>query len=905
MTERTDRTALPLAGLRVVELSIAIAAPTCGRMLHHFGAEVIKIESAGNPDVVRLFGSAWLAGGPEDLSRFACDTGPYVNEMMAGKRSLGLDLKSPAGAEAMRRLLATADVFISNYSAPAITALGLDEASLRALRPQLIYAVLPGFGSDPTTPYYDFLAWGPNQAPLVGLDDLTGYADQEPAGVATISPPDYLSGLHATLGVLAALARRDHTGRGEHIEVNQFEATVCLLAPYLLQQQLGGGAPSRDGNRLAWSAPEGVYPGHGDDRWLALSVTSEAAWQATCQVLDLGAELAALDLATRRARHDEIDGHIAAWTATRSPVDAAAELQGAGVAAHPVHDIEGVVTDPQVRDRGWFPVRPSTRFGRDLFMDVPIKLGATPGDTLRAGPIMGEDTDELLAELGYDPAEVDDMVAARAAFRPIEPGRRLHRPYDAFLPTLVPGLDGGDRSSPAGTRSSRAAAVDTTSDDASPEPTNGHARLPGDDGTTGQPLAGLRVVDLTGLSPTQGAALSSAYGTMLLAGLGAEVVVVEPPTGHPLRHLSPRAPDLDGPEAGLWFATFGAAKRSVVVDLGTGGAAGGADRDRLRALLASADVVIEADGPGRWDELALGPRSLADDAPGLVWVAVTPFGLTGPKRGWQGSDLVAWAASGVLYTLGFPDRAPVGPAPAIQLAYHVASMNAAIGALLAVRARTSLYGKGQVVDIAVAEGCQWLAAETGAPVFLDDQVHRARAGNRRPLTSPFGLYPCADGFVSFLVLQPAHWAAMAQWIHDGTGNEAVLEPIFGDLRVRYEAMDAVGLWTEELTLQHPKLELFREGQRRGIPITPVNTIADLRADPHLAASGFWQRQLHPAIGEVSGPGTPLRTEPGTWRWAAAPCLGQHDHDLFGGAPARADGADLVAAAAEPAVTAQR
>jgi crotonobetainyl-CoA:carnitine CoA-transferase CaiB-like acyl-CoA transferase len=205
--------------------------------------------------------------------------------------------------------------------------------------------------------------------------------------------------------------------------------------------------PERAGNRSPGSAPEGVYPNRGDDRWVAVSVQSDDDWRAACAVMGLD-DVAGLSLEDRLARHDELDERIAAWTAGRSSDEAAARLQAAGVAAHAVQDAEAVLLDAQVRDRGWFLVRPSTRFRRDMFMTTPLRLVGTPGDTPRAGPVMAEHTDALLAELGYDEAEVDALVASGAATRPRDPERRLTRPYDRMLPTFFPGLGDGDRSLP-------------------------------------------------------------------------------------------------------------------------------------------------------------------------------------------------------------------------------------------------------------------------------------------------------------------------------------------------------------------------------------------------------------------------------------------------------------------------
>jgi crotonobetainyl-CoA:carnitine CoA-transferase CaiB-like acyl-CoA transferase len=370
----------------------------------------------------------------------------------------------------------------------------------------------------------------------------------------------------------------------------------------------------------------------------------------------------------------------------------------------------------------------------------------------------------------------------------------------------------------------------------------------------GGPWSGVRVVDLTGLT--------GAYGTRMWAALGADVVVAEPVEGHLLRRLPPFAPGGDGPEASLWWAFFGQGKRSVVA------APGSAERE---ALVASADVVL-ADVDPAVDEPAPAHER-------QVVVAISPFGLTGPRRGWKGSELVAWASAGVMFTIGFPDRPPLCPATPVQFACHLTAMYAVNAAMLGLRSvrRT---GRGQVVDVSMQESCLSLAPETGVALFLDDGLRRGRPGNRRAVTRPWGLYPCADGFVSFLVLQPAHWRAMAAWIAEETGMDAVLDEAFVDLHVRWEVSDFIDDCTEQLTIPHTKLDLFVEGQRRGIPITPVNTVADLRSDPHLESAGFWREEEHPQLGIVSTPGAPFRVDHDWWRWATAPTLGQHTAEVL-------------------------
>jgi benzylsuccinate CoA-transferase BbsE subunit len=363
------------------------------------------------------------------------------------------------------------------------------------------------------------------------------------------------------------------------------------------------------------------------------------------------------------------------------------------------------------------------------------------------------------------------------------------------------------------------------------------------------PWSGTRVVEMTGLT--------SAYATRAWAALGADVIVLEPPCGHPMRELPPFAPGFSSPEGSLWWAYFAQGKRSVVV---------APDSDEQRRMIASADVVIMDVDP-----------SVDVPAPAhhrQVVVAISPFGLTGPRHAWKGSELVAWASSGLAYTFGFPDRPPVGAAIPVQFAAHATSLFAVNAAMLALRAMRRT-GRGQVVDLSMQEVCLSLAPESGVPLFLDDRVHRSRPGNRRAVTRPWGLYPCSDGFVSFLVIQPAHWKAMATWIAEVTDIDAVLDDAFADMAVRWEASDFIDDLTEQVTRPRTKLEIFVEGQQRGIPTTPVNTVADLRSDPHLQSVGFWREDDHPILGTLPGPGSPFRVNHDWWAWTHAPQLGEH------------------------------
>ena len=430
-----------LDGIRVFELGIAIASPNAGRLLAHHGAEVFKIESPTSPDIVRLIGSAWLRDN-EELAPAVPDSSPYVSEMNADKKSVALDLKQSEGRAAARQLLAECDVFLANIGARALAELGLDYDSVKEIRDDIVYVQLPGFGSDPEAPYYPFVAWGPNQAPLVGIDDLTGHAGREPAGIATVAPPDYLSSLHAAFCILTGLEQRDKTGEGVHVDVAQFETTVSLLlGPYVMDEALSGNAQSRIGNRSLWYAPEGVYPCRGEERWIALSVPDDDTWRA---LLQLGPEGWATDprFATnddRLANVDALDEAIAAWTVDWDNTDLAARLQAVGVAAHIVATNEDILHDAHVMTSGWYSARPSSRFTRDLFSGFPIRMTDTPGSWERAGPSSGEHTEDVLTRVaGMSDGEVEQLIDGGVAFTMDHPEVTVDRPYEEWLHVFFP-----------------------------------------------------------------------------------------------------------------------------------------------------------------------------------------------------------------------------------------------------------------------------------------------------------------------------------------------------------------------------------------------------------------------------------------------------------------------------------
>jgi benzylsuccinate CoA-transferase BbsF subunit len=399
---------------------------------------VLKLESRDNPETIRMIGSSWARRG--DAAAVFADTSPFLAEFSAGKRSVGLALKQPAGWDAARRLIARSDVVLTNLSAPAVRRLHLTYDEVRVARPDIIYIGMPGFGFDEDLPYHRFVSWGPNQAPLVGLDELTGEPDREPPGITSTAPPDYIGGLHATMAVLAALEHRDATGEGSFFDISQFHASASLLGAFLADFELSSRVQPRIGNRDLHAAPSGVYPCRGRRAFVAVTVTDDDAWSALCQVAgrpEWRADERYRSLDGRRAHQDQLDELLAGWTRSQTAEEVAVSLQEAGIAAYPVLDAPDLLADPQLRDRGWYQVRSSSRFERDVFGGHPIHLCETPGRDPDAGPSLGEHTVEVLRDVaGYTLEEIDAMVTAGAAYLPVEPERVLRRPYDAYLRAL-------------------------------------------------------------------------------------------------------------------------------------------------------------------------------------------------------------------------------------------------------------------------------------------------------------------------------------------------------------------------------------------------------------------------------------------------------------------------------------
>jgi len=301
-----------------------------------------------------------------------------------------------------------------------------------------------GFGNTPG-PYREYRAWGPNLTALAGVDHLTGWPDRPASGLGSIALPDYLNGLHAFYIVLAALCFRDVTGEGQYIDMSQFEVTVGALGPTILDYSANGNVPSRAGNRVAYAAPQGVYPARGADRWVAITVCSDEQWRALCQVADHPEWIEDPRFYTfeaRSANHDDIDERIASWTSGESGDRVATMLQDAGIPAAAVQDMRDLAQDEHLHVRDFWKLLDNPRFGRDLVTGHPIRLSDSPALFDRGGPAFGQDNDYVLRELcQLSPAELESLAHSGAVETLADSNTQLRRPYWARARDLMPGLD--------------------------------------------------------------------------------------------------------------------------------------------------------------------------------------------------------------------------------------------------------------------------------------------------------------------------------------------------------------------------------------------------------------------------------------------------------------------------------
>ena len=399
---------LPLAGMRVVDFSWAVAGPVTTKLLALFGAEVIKIESRVRIDGGRL-GTPFLQGKP------GINKSGYFANHNTSKRSIRLDLSKPEAKEIAKRLAAVADVVAESFSAGVIERQGLGYEELCKVKADLVMISLTMQGQ--TGPFASHVGFGRTLAGLAGFDHLTGWPASNPAG-PNQPYTDLVVPWFAASAVVSALRLRDRTGQGQYLDLSQLEAALHFLAPSLLDYTANGNVQQRVGNRVPGAAPHGVFPCAGGDRWVAIAVTCDAEWRSLCAAM--GQEPLADDsrfatLLARKEHEDALEAIIAAWTEPQTAEAVADRLTTVGVGAAVVARGEDLHRDPHLTARGHLHVLEHPVMGARTHTAPSFHFSDMRLDHRRA-PLFGEHEDEVFGGLlGMSPSEIERLRAEGVA----------------------------------------------------------------------------------------------------------------------------------------------------------------------------------------------------------------------------------------------------------------------------------------------------------------------------------------------------------------------------------------------------------------------------------------------------------------------------------------------------------
>jgi crotonobetainyl-CoA:carnitine CoA-transferase CaiB-like acyl-CoA transferase len=373
----------PLHGLRVLELARILAGPWAGQLLADLGAEVIKVERPGSGDDTRAWGPPFIEGRDGKPAAAA-----YFHSCNRGKRSIALDFETPAGADAVRALVADADVVIENFKVGGLKKYGLDHASLTHINPRLVTCSITGFGQD--GPYasragYDFMIQG-----MGGIMDLTGDPAGEPQKIG-VAFADVFTGVYGVVGIQAALRRRELTGRGGHVDMALFDVQLAVLANQAMNYLASGKTPKRMGNAHPNIVPYQVFPA--SDGHIIIACGNDGQFAKLCNVLGVAAFASHPDYVTNKDRvhnRETLCALIAGLTKAHSRDALLAALEKVGVPAGPINSVADALADPQAVARGMVVEldAPDTQAGKVRSVRSPIVIDGEPMVARQASPAL-------------------------------------------------------------------------------------------------------------------------------------------------------------------------------------------------------------------------------------------------------------------------------------------------------------------------------------------------------------------------------------------------------------------------------------------------------------------------------------------------------------------------------------
>jgi benzylsuccinate CoA-transferase BbsF subunit len=396
-------------GLKIAEFAWVIVGPSSSRYLAEHGATVIRIESHLRPETLRFL-SPYPEGKP------GLNKSMYFGKFNSNKYSLSLNMNHPQGLEVAWKLIKWCDIMTESFTPDIMTKWGLDYSKVSQVRPDIIYLSTCMQGK--SGPHSRVAGYGTMLTGLAGIDDLSGWPDRPP------SPPwdaytDTICPRFNAAALIAALLYRHRTGKGQLVEQSQYESSLQFISPVIMDYFTNHHIATRNGNRLDYAAPHGVFPCQGDDRWMAIAVFNDEEWQKLCQAMgqpawSLEDKYSTLD--NRKQHETELEVHLAEWTSSFKAEELEAALQSAGVPSHRVSKSQDLFTDEQLKHRQFFTWLEHSEMGK-----VPYEpqstyiMSKTPREIHQPSPCLGEHNLYVLKEvLGYSEEEIGNFISEGA-----------------------------------------------------------------------------------------------------------------------------------------------------------------------------------------------------------------------------------------------------------------------------------------------------------------------------------------------------------------------------------------------------------------------------------------------------------------------------------------------------------
>ncbi len=430
---------LPLDGIKVADFSWFGAGPICAQNLARFGATVVRVESEAHLDGLRAVMPFALktcpdcdgAGCPKcaNVGRVTISShnvSGYFNNYNAGKLDLTLNMNTELGSGMARKLIAWADIFITNHTPRIVEKWCIGYDDIVKINPAIIAAYQPMQGFD--GPHKHFFGFGAVLNAITGYNNLSGFPHRQPMGLGTNYPDYVINPGHTLIAILAALRYRTKTGKGQRIELAQIESSVAPLAPAVMDYTENGRVQTRAGNRVPNAAPHGVFRCADEqigadihDRWVALGVFDDA--QGGALVVVMGAPTWASDatFAThdgRKAREDELEACLGEWTRSQIAEDVMEALQAKGVPAGVVQNNRDVLDrDPHLKARQYYQYLDHPETGRSAHDGAPFRLSKTPGTLHSPAPLLGQHNEQVCKDiLGMTDDEIAEALVAQALY---------------------------------------------------------------------------------------------------------------------------------------------------------------------------------------------------------------------------------------------------------------------------------------------------------------------------------------------------------------------------------------------------------------------------------------------------------------------------------------------------------